>query len=61
MTAGGEPSRDDIIAKAREMYGVEDVLIWDDAPIRESFGNDGVWVQAWLFVQYEKADEEDKP
>jgi hypothetical protein len=45
----------EIIASAREQYGSDDCEIDDNAVV--SRGDDGAFVQAWVWVRY--PDEED--
>ena len=54
---------DELIEKARKLYASRsdcDVMIDDDAPFSRT--DDGAWVGAWVWVRYDKAedDEEDK-
>lgn len=43
------------VAQAREMYADDDVMIDDDAQVSEA--ENGVWVQAWVWVGEDDDDE----
>ncbi len=48
LTRKGKAFRAKAIEAARQRYASDDINIDDDANL--SLGDDGVWVQAWVFV-----------
>jgi hypothetical protein len=40
-----------IVERARELFAADDIEI--DADAATSWGDDGVWVQAWVLVPHE--------
>jgi len=46
-----EQASPELVREARETYGSDDIQIDDDAAV--AAGDEGVWVQAWVWVKSE--------
>lgn len=47
---------DEIIAKARDIYAMDNIEIDGDPPLSKA--DDGAWVQAWVWVKYPEVTNE---
>lgn len=60
-----EPRMDDavdpeLLKKARELYH-EDGTIEIDDNAQTSVGDEGTWVQAWVYVPHEEGEDDERP
>ena len=65
LRAASEPSMDAeadpaLLKKARELYH-EDGTIEIDDNAQISVGDEGTWVQAWVYVPHEEGEDDERP